>query len=228
MKNTLGNLQQLKKNWQSDSSRTASELALEGKLEKARIIFAKAAQSSNSPEVLKLAAIFYVRIGDLDEAEKLLRRGLMHLQEEDASSILIEMSQIYYIRGELESSETTCRMALEIDEKLGNLAGMANGYGNLGILYNTRGDLVQAEVMFEKALEIDEKLGNIEGLSSLFSNMGILYIKRGELDRAEEMYNKSLELNEKLGRLDDGKFYGNLGILFKDRREFEKARKNVS
>ncbi len=33
------------------------------------------------------------------------------------------------------------RKALEIDEKLGRLEGMANQYGNLGVIYQARGDL---------------------------------------------------------------------------------------
>ena len=57
-------------------SRTAAELALEGKIESAKVKFAKAIQVSNSPEVLKLAAQFYYHSGELDEAERLVNRGL--------------------------------------------------------------------------------------------------------------------------------------------------------
>jgi EAL domain-containing protein (putative c-di-GMP-specific phosphodiesterase class I) len=68
-------------------SRTAAELALEGKFETARVKFAKAIQVSSSPEVLKLAAQFYYLNGELDEAEKLLHRGLglSQLAEEEKS-----------------------------------------------------------------------------------------------------------------------------------------------
>jgi len=50
-------------------SHTAAELAIDGKVEKARLKFAKATQASNSSEVLELAVKFYELIGESDESE---------------------------------------------------------------------------------------------------------------------------------------------------------------
>ena len=90
--------------------------------------------------------------------------------------------------------------SLGLNEALGRKEGMANQYGNLGIVYQTRGELDRAVEMYEKSLEIEEALGRKEGMASDYGNLGIVYQTRGELDRAVEMYEKSLGLNEALGR----------------------------
>lgn len=62
--------------------------------------------------------------------------------------------------------------ALQINENLGHLEGMATNYGNLGLIYHTHGDLDKAETFHRKALEIDEKLGNVEGMANECGNLG--------------------------------------------------------
>ena len=43
-------------------------------------------------------------------------------------------------RGDVDGAEAMQRKALEIDEKLGRLKGMAIRYANLGLLMKERGD----------------------------------------------------------------------------------------
>jgi tetratricopeptide (TPR) repeat protein len=87
-----------------------------------------------------------------------------------------------------------CLKSLAINEALDRKEGMANAYGNLGILYKTRGDLDRAEEMCLKSLAINEAVGRKEGMANAYGNLGILYQDRGDLDRAEKMYQKSIEL----------------------------------
>ena len=56
-----------------------------------------------------------------------------------------------------------------IDEKLGQLEGVARDSGNLGIILKTRGELDEAEAMYLKALEIYEKLNQPAGLASIMA-----------------------------------------------------------
>jgi len=49
--------------------------------------------------------------------------------------------------------------ALEINEKLGRLEGMANQYGNLGVLYELRGAVGKAREYWEKAVGLYKQIG---------------------------------------------------------------------
>ena len=62
-------------------------------------------------------------------------------------------------RGDLDGAEAMYRKALEINERLSRLKGMAGDYGNLGSVMLTRSDLDGAEEMYRKALELWQRLG---------------------------------------------------------------------
>ena len=66
---------------------------------------------------------------------------------------------IYGTRGDLERAEEMHRKALEIDEKLGLLEGMAGDYANLGTVFKNRGDVEQARELWVKARELYERIG---------------------------------------------------------------------
>ena len=91
--------------------------------------------------------------------------------------------------------------ALEIDRLLGRIAGMANGYGNLGIVHEKKGDLNLAESMYQKALTIDLKLGRQEGIADDYDNLANLHIRKGQRERAEELWLKAVKIYEDLGNV---------------------------
>jgi tetratricopeptide (TPR) repeat protein len=59
------------------------------------------------------------------------------------------------------AAEELYRKALAIDEKLGNLEGIANAYLNLGNILEIRGDVPGAEQMYKTALELAGRLGSV-------------------------------------------------------------------
>ncbi|CAK8710772.1 hypothetical protein GKODMF_01890 [Candidatus Electrothrix gigas] len=89
--------------------------------------------------------------------------------------------------------------ALELNKALGSKQGMAENYGNLGLVYDTRGDLDKAEEMHRKALELDKALGSKQGMAEDYGNLGDVYQIRGDLDKAKELWNKSLSLYQEMG-----------------------------
>ena len=174
--------------------------------------------------------------GRLDADKKRFRIAELEQRIEDAGDppktqlvqhVLIWLNELTYICqaiGDLDKAEQSILKSLEISEKLGLQAQMANNYGNLGLLYQTRSDLDQAEQMHKKSLEIEEKLGRLEGMASDYGNLGLIYQTRGEFDQAERMHKKSLEIEEKLGRPEGmARQYGNLGMIYGRRGDFEQA-----
>ena len=177
----------------------AAKAALDGRIEEARQGFAKALEGTTNIRVLFLGFEFFNRIGDLAEAERLLRRWLA-ISGPDAETASTahaygNLGVILRTRGDLDGAEAMHRKALEIDEKLGRLEGMADDFGNLGIGLKVRGDLDGAEAMHRKSLEINEKLGRLEGMAIAYGNLGIVLKVSRRPDGAEAMHRKSLEIN---------------------------------
>ncbi len=98
--------------------------------------------------------------------------------------------------GELEEAEAAYRKALALHDALGSKEGMANQYGNLGLVHRIRGDLDQAEAMHRNALALHEALGSKEGIANQYGSMGVVYQTRGDLDQAEAMHRNALALDE--------------------------------
>ena len=89
--------------------------------------------------------------------------------------------------------------ALDIDIKLGRVEGMANDYGNLGLVYQAQGDLNRAEQMLHKTLEINERLGRVEGIAIVYANLGNIMQVRGDRTKARAAWLRSLDLFTGLG-----------------------------
>jgi len=165
-------------------------------------------------------------LGLLGTAEALSKRSLELADEGSQAKAAISgnLGLIYQTRGDLDKAEQMQRKALEIDQKLGWLEGMASQYCNLGLIYQTRGDLDKAEQMVRKSLEICEKLGLLEGVSRQYGNLGVIYQTRGDLDKSEKLHRKALEIEEKLGRLEGmANQCGNLGVIYRKRGDLDKA-----
>jgi tetratricopeptide (TPR) repeat protein len=206
----------------------ATKAALDGRIEEARQGFAKALDGTTNTRVLYLGYEFFKRIGELAEAERLLRHWLAisgpDTETRSTAAAYGNLGLILQTRGDIDGAETVHRKSLEISEKLGWVEGIATGYGNLGLVLRTRGNLDEAEEMHRKALEIFDKLGQLEGMAAQYGNLGTLLQIRDDLDGAEEMHRKALEIFDKLGQLEGmATQYGNLGGLLQIRCDLDGA-----
>lgn len=225
----VGNVAEAKAAKQSVSlAESAAKAALDGKLEEARQVFAKALDGTTNLRVLYLGYEFFARLGEIDEAERLLRRWLSitgpESQTAETAAAYGNLGNIESTRGNLDTAEDYLKKALAFNEKIGRIDGMAIQYGNLGIIEGTRGNLDAAEDYFKKALTLDEILGKIEGMASDYNNLGSIERTRGNLDAAEAYHKKALGINEKLGLLEGTAItYGNLGNVENTRGNLDAA-----
>lgn len=89
--------------------------------------------------------------------------------------------------------------ALKLDEELGRKEGMANQYGNLGIIHGERGDLDKAEVMFTRALQLDDDLGCKKGMADDYTNLGNIAEQRGDRAKACRRWRQARDLYAQVG-----------------------------
>src|SRR5262249_53768098 len=76
------------------------------------------------------------------------------------------------------------RRALAIFEELGDRAGMAISYHQLGRVAQERGDYEGALGWYRRSLAIVEELGNPAGVASTTSQIGILLTETGQVAAA--------------------------------------------
>lgn len=181
----------------------AAKAALDGKIEEARQDFAKALDGTTNMRVLYLGFQFFNRIGELDEAERLLRRWLSisgpDQHTPDTADAYGNLGLIEQTRGNLDAAEVYHKRSLAIEEKLGRQKGMAIRYGNLGLIEKLRGKLDDAEAYYKKALAIDEKLGIQEGVATQYGNIGLIEEARGNMTEARRLWMLASDLFRKIG-----------------------------
>jgi len=114
--------------------------------------------------------------------------------------------------------------ALELDEELGNKAGMATHLSNIGIVHLEHSDYALALEYFGKALELDEELGNKAGVAACFGNIGNVYANLSDYARALEYYRKALLLKEELGNKAGVAIqFGNIGVVHGQLSDYVRA-----
>ncbi len=102
-------------------------------------------------------------------------------------------------RGDYDEAARQYQRALDINERLGNQAGMAASYHQLGMLAQDRGDYDEAARQYQRALDINERLGDQAGMAASYHQLGILAQLRGDYDEAARQYQRALDINERLG-----------------------------
>src|SRR5262249_16913638 len=78
-------------------------------------------------------------------------------------------------------------------ERLGDQAGMAASYGQLGILAQDRGDYAEAEARYRQSLEINERLESQAGMATGYHQLGMLAQLQGDYAEAAAAYRQSLQ-----------------------------------
>jgi tetratricopeptide (TPR) repeat protein len=141
-----------------------------------------------------------------------------------AAAFMHQLGLISESRGNYDQAVSWYRKSLEINEALGNRAGMAGSYHQLGMVAQRRGDYDQALSLYQKSLEINEEVGNRSGMASSYHQLGMVAEFRGDYDQALSWYQKSLEIEEELGnRAGMASSYHQLGIVAQHRGDYDQA-----
>lgn len=207
-----------------------AKAALDGRIEEARQMFAKALDGTTNLRVLSLGYDFFERIGELDEAERLLKRWLAisgrETRTSDTAAALGNLGLIAHTRGNLDEAEKFLRESLQIFRDIGLPEGQAGALGNLGLIARARGNLDEAKRLHEESLEISRKLNRLEGQASQLGNLGLVARTHGNLQEAENFHRESLEIYRKLGQLEgQASQLGNLGLIARRRGALDEAEK---
>jgi tetratricopeptide (TPR) repeat protein len=120
------------------------------------------------------------------------------------AAISHQLGMIAQARGDYDTAEVRYRQSLEIDERLGNQAGMATSYHQLGNLAYLQGDYDTAEVRYRQSLEIDERLRNQAGMATRYHQLGLLRAQTGAPREAIPYQIRALSIHLRLGTSNAG------------------------
>jgi len=154
------------------------------------------------PEFSQALGYAYTESGNLNEAEKVLRKGLDPLEDDvHKARLASQLAATLSAKGDIENALRFGQQALKIDEKIYGLEHpvVADDADKLGHILLAKGDLDGALQYTQRAFNIDEKIlgtGNV-AIANVMDDLGRILLKKGELNQALVYSQRALNLNEK-------------------------------
>ena len=174
-------------------------------------------------------AEFYYAAKKYADAEPFYRQALAYYQDADETGerrALISYSLGVIARAQEAYPEARGRFeeSLEIKVALGEPAGIASTYSQLGQTAQQAGQLDQAFEYYEEAIQISRQIGDRRREARTLHQLGTVAQAQGEPAKAREYYEESLEISQKLNMQSDvASTMQQLSLLARETGEAEQA-----
>ncbi|TVS10191.1 MAG: tetratricopeptide repeat protein [Wenzhouxiangella sp.] len=155
-------------------------------------------------------------LGELKEADELLRRALKLAREElgqghpTTASCCDQLAGVQYMAGQYETAEGLYREALEITEAAfgPDHAATAAGLNNLATVLDARQQYAQAEKLYRRALQMRLSLHgeHHSDTASSLHNLATALEASGKTDEAEQLFRRALDAWDKISGQDSAAF----------------------
>ncbi len=160
--------------------------------------------------------------------EKGLDTMASDFNEAEAGLIYAGLCLVYYHLDKLNTACDLGDLALLIEERQGNLSGIARARSNLGVVLTRMKAWDKAKHHFELARDQWDRLDDAYGLGSCCNNMGLLEMARENFDGARALFEESLthftDIDNKQGM---ARAHDNLGNLHVTIGDDQSARKHM-
>ncbi len=187
----------------------------------------KGAASEELVDTLNDLAFAYLRI-DPELSESQTREAGEIAEQLDyprgTGRSLVVQGLSYWARGDFGEALISLRAGLEVYEIIGDRAGVASAYSNIGLVFSGWSDHNKALDHYLAALAIYEELGDAHKIASIHNNVGIIYKNKNDDERALEHLTAAQAIFKDIGNKDGvAGIYNNLGIISELRGDFEAA-----
>ncbi len=136
------------------------------------------------------------------------------------------LARFLEVRGLYALAKVHLARARRSANDLGDAAGLASIYLNLGRIERKQGHYAQAERYFQEGLTLARRSGDHVTISSLLGSWGWLVMMRGEYAQAEGYFQEALSLAQESGHLERiSTLLADLGVLADFRGDYERAEK---
>lgn len=220
-------------------SRQATFLELLGQFDEARITVAKSLEllSTAAPQARRARAYALtefgavsVRLGDLVQAEEMLREALALYEangdERGRAHALRWLGQIATdLHGDYAATRNIYLQCLGLYRMIGdqrNIAAMSN---NLGMSAGDLGEYEEAKGFFRESISAHRGLGDRYGVALALNNLALIWRMQAEYDEAWRIFQESLAIRREVGdRFAIALVLANLGKTATYMGDYEQAR----
>jgi tetratricopeptide (TPR) repeat protein len=140
--------------------------------------------------------------GEYPQAFEWIEGGLAALggrQTAEAAQLHINAGLIYTRLGDLDSAVRHSQTALEIANRLGELAALARANNLLGVITRNRGDNLAAAGYFQTALELYRQAGDIHGQAITHNLIANACFNTGGWQDASHHYRQARQIFDQIG-----------------------------
>ena len=132
------------------------------------------------------------------------------------------------VLGEVDEAMRLYLSARKMCEEVGDRAGLAATFNNIGMVYDSIGQPAKALEYYNQALPILEEVGNRAGLAATLNNIGALYYSTGQPDEALEYLNQALPILVEVGdRVGERITRCNAAMIYRDQGKLREAVKEL-
>jgi len=118
-------------------------------------------------------------------------------------------------QGHWEQAQQLGEHALHAFASIADERGLAQIYGNLGLIYAKQGAWARALEFHQKDIDINKRLGHLNNVDQAYGNLGSVYYRQGYWTQAIDSYKQSIHLKEVQGDLYGlALSYNNLGNVY--------------
>ena len=137
----------------------------------------------------------------------------------------MRLISIYHSQSKYAEVIELCERAIIVNREVGERAGEAACYNNLGAMLISLGQCVKAKTYLEKGVKIAKEIGDRALEAACYGNLGAAFHSLRECVKARECLEKALIIVKESGnRAEEAAYYKDLGAVFLSLREYVKAR----
>jgi len=144
----------------------------------------------------------YQRLGELDRAADILRRGVALGESvgnaEELAACLINLGMVEVRRGAFDSAIDCDLRAIEEFERMGHESGRVNGYANLASAFARAGRHDEALACSERTLEIARRLDDKLAIADSYLTRATVHLAQGDAAGAGRRAEEAAELFDQL------------------------------
>lgn len=141
----------------------------------------------------------YTGLGRFDDAEAAfsealrMKEGSLGRNHREVATILNNLADLRYLRGQTESVESLYRRALEINTRDQLNVEVCRSLNGLALVHYDAGEIVEAEKLLQRAVALHEKGQRRDDpyLATVLTNLGILYNKQARYDDAAKVLERA-------------------------------------
>ncbi len=151
--------------------------------------------------------ISYNAVSQWDRSFHAYRNGLLLASEQpdslEATSVLLNLSALYYDNGVHDQAIEYARRALEnLDRQAESTTSniyRAVALTNLALSQTQLGELHEADTNLNAALKIWQKMEHAWGQASVHENLGDIYLLQNRFEQAKRAYRRAIQIAEQVG-----------------------------